>query len=336
MKKLFLTASIILIAVFTYSQTKLTYEIHALKAGVNNPMKLCKYVDPGSPGEKMSWDFKSLEFKKDFVGYLGKLSPNSHFPDADVRLEEFGSGFYFTCTEEKLEQIGYSSSSGNLIIKYSKPFTKMIYPFAYGDIFTGNYEGVYESSGKKSADVKGDYVVEADGYGTLHLPDGKIIEDVLRVTTVKQYDVIRSNSVRNVEITTYRWYEKSFRYPCLVFTEMKSTSNGRESVTHQAAYNSDIINTSNDAKVLADHVSIYPTQVTSVLNIKIESNINDEAIINILDINGKVVSTMIVSASESSQLVTLTDEIQSLTPANYLIEIKANNQSAIKEFIRIQ
>ena len=111
-----------------------SFEQHALKAGVDNPMSYCNYLEPGLAGTDMLWDFSELKFEKSFTGYLnnsGESELGSNYLDADTELKEFSSNFYFKVSEDQIEQYGYSSANGNVQTFYSTPFVKMKYPFEY-------------------------------------------------------------------------------------------------------------------------------------------------------------------------------------------------------------
>jgi hypothetical protein len=59
-------------------------------------------------------------------------------PEANTILEEFETKFYFRASNDKIEQFG-SVSKNNTITKYDKPFVKMVFPFNYGDTYSGNF-----------------------------------------------------------------------------------------------------------------------------------------------------------------------------------------------------
>ena len=321
------------------AQPVLKFKTHALSPGIDNPMSLCSYADPGIAGEDITWDFTSLKFENNFIGKITKETPVTDFTESNVVLNEFGSRFFFKASKDKLEQLGYLSKSGNVKMVYDVPFVKMKYPFKMGDYFSGAFAGDYIVSDKKLSNINGDYLVEADAYGKILLPGDKVINNALRIKEVKNY-TLSAPTNRNISITTYRWYISSHIYPCLVLAEIKTTTNGRESIRYQAAYNSDVIQyeeiKSAQTTALINSAVIFPTYVVNELNLNLDSEITDELTITIIDANGKLISTENISVVEGEQTLSLTNSVADLPAGNYLVELTVGNQKSVKNFIKAE
>ena len=339
MQKLTILSILIAGTLTIQAQTKLTYNVHALKADVNNPMSLCSYSDPGVAGEDITWDFSSLTFKKAFTGILSGKTEVADFSESNVVLNEFGSKFYFKLNETQLEQIGYMSKNGTVKMKYDVPFVKMQYPFELGDYFSGAFSGEYIISNKKYSDINGEYFVEADAYGKILLPEGKTIENVLRVKEEKNY-TLSGKANRDVKITTYRWYNSTHTYPVLVFSEIKTITNGHESISHQAAYNGDVINYSELKMAAAEpaiqSTELYPTYVSTELNLKLNVSKDGEVHINIIDAAGKFSKQLTQNVTEGDNTISLSEYVVDMPVGNYLVEIITNDEKVTKNFIRVR
>ncbi|MCG8702306.1 MAG: T9SS type A sorting domain-containing protein [Bacteroidales bacterium] len=337
-KNITLLTGILFMSAILSAQVTLTYDTHSLKPGEENPMKICKYVPAGIPGNAVTWDFKDLEFVKDFTGYLTKPEDDM-FEDATTKLSEFKSDFYFIADKKSLEQVGYSSNNGKLKVTYdpNQRFVKMKYPFDEQGYFSGSFAGKYEYNGKKIGDIDGTYTVEADATGTLLLPHNTTVENTLRVRTEKNYSLFTSNSEQKVEITTYRWYNAHWTFPIVVLTEMKTTSNGRTNTSYQAAYNSNVITSAPVNTVDAYEIKLYPTEVSTELNIEFNITQGDDVNITIFDINGKKVQQISnYSVTTGVNRLTLNEEVQSLSAGKYLVEISGQNSKSIEEFIVVR
>ena len=71
-------------------------------------------------------------------------SPNSSdIPEANTVLEEYETKFYFKTTDALIEHYG-TVSKNNTITKYDEPFVKMVFPFNYGDSYSGIFSGTIE------------------------------------------------------------------------------------------------------------------------------------------------------------------------------------------------
>lgn len=332
---LILTASVLT----AQAQTKLTYDIHALKAGLDNPMSLCSYSDPGVTGEDITWDFSSLTFQEAFTGIVKGETDVADFSESNVILNEFGSKFFFNLSETQLEQTGYMSKSGSSKMIYDVPFVKMKYPFAMGDYFSGAFSGEYILSDKKYSDIDGEYYVEADAYGKILLPENKTIENVLRVKEEKNY-TLTGKINRDVKITTYRWYNSTHTYPVLVLTEIKTITSNKERISHQAAYNSNVISYAElkSASTIPEinSTELYPTVVTNNLNLKINTTQAGDINIRIIDAAGKLAKQFTYSASEGNNTISLSSFVPDLSAGNYVVEITSNDEKVTKNFVRLR
>lgn len=328
MKKLLLSNLIAFVLCFLVSgQPVMTYQTHALKAGNNNPMLFCAYAEPGAQGANVSWDFSNLLFIKDFVGYLNNAQTSSllsSFPDANTELAEFDSRFYFKVTKKGIEQYGYSSADGNVKVDYTVPFVKMKYPFKYGDSYSGSFSGNCLSSGVQYAELNGNYTVEADAYGTLILPGNVVYENVIRIKTTKIYTNHYQNADEQVDMTTYRWYNATYRYPLLVLTAYTTKTAGGEFTNYQAAYNNKVLNSQKSATpILSDaSVKLYPNPARSELTLQVEALNKGVIGISIYNSAGKLIKVFNREVySEGIQNFDLSGEIRGLMPASYILKV---------------
>ncbi len=195
------------------AQTTLTYKTHAIKKGDGHHFMITNNANPGEGGADMVWDFSDLEYKKDLVSHMlppADVTKGGEIPEANAIIQEYQNKFAFKVRPDRIEQFG-SITCGNSIIKYNDPFVKMIFPFEYGDIHTGEFSGVIKNNGHDRP-FTGHYELLGDGYGKLILPDGIEVEDVLRLRTSKTKNYGNCGEVTTV---TYRWYCPDVRYPLL-------------------------------------------------------------------------------------------------------------------------
>jgi len=339
MKKLlllsvFLTCSYLL----ALSQTKLQYSVHALHAGIDNPMSYCTYADPGLAGEKQIWDFSKLEFIKPFTGYITDCDLSdihSSFPKANTVLTEFDSKFILNVDKNKIEQYGYVSPDNKTIITYSTPFLKMLYPFEYRDIYSGTLSGNYIFDNKIEGDITGDYTIEADAYGTLVLPGNSVFNDVLRVKTIKNYTTKTDNYIQTVSIETIRWYNAIHPFPLLVLTNYTTTTNGNSSVNYQAAYNADALKSAEpiSENLSSDDINLFPNPTASKLHLTFNAPITGIASFILYDASGKQMKAFQKEVfAEGIQEMDLTDEITSLKPGSYIMSLIYNGATLNKGF----
>ncbi len=336
MEKKMIFGVLITFSIAISAQTVINFETHALKNGADNPMSYCAYLAPGQAGENVRWDFQDLEFLKDFTGYLSTTKQSDKAlvsPESNVELTEFNSRFYFHVDESGIEQYGYSSADGRIQVNYQTPFIKMKYPFAFGDAYSGSFNGIYSYAGKKSATVSGSYSVEADAFGTLVLPGNSVFEHTLRVRTEKNYTNDFSGTSQEVTVITYRWYNSFHRYPLLVLTEYTTRSGKSVTTSYQAAYNNTAI-TGIDASEISQ-VSLYPNPVSDVLHLQFESAAPGPLYFNIIDASGKLVQSFRKDLAGTT-IISLTEEIQGLQPGVYTLQASGDNVAIRQTFTKIR
>jgi len=322
----------------------LLYKTHVLKGETSNQMKLCNFVDPGKEGRDVVWDFSNLQIKENFEGIVADAyhSINSTlFPDADIELDEFGNKFYFNTTENLIEQVGYLSKHKTVKMIYDKPLLKMKYPFTFGDNYKGVFSGKYLFNDKEIGEFEGTYEVKGDGYGTLILPGNFVAKNVLRVTTIQEYNLVFNNSSQKNRITTYRWYSQYHRYPLLVFIKSEVIVNNNTFTGYQAALNNDVNliqlkneNIFTNIPEESSDIQIYPNPANENINITFNLNKSQNVLIELYDINGKKIATL-ENSNIPASIFNKSYNIKTRNlRGNYIIRIKTN-EFDIRKYILI-
>ena len=275
-----------------------------------NHMIRGEYMDPGPGGRNLVWDFSGMKSSEDFRGFTApsdEVDTTDQFPHANVSLNEGGTRYFFCQEEDKLTALGTMTANGQVRMRYNRPFVKMKYPFAYGDEFSGKYEGTCYLS-DKDVPLAGTYGVKADGYGKLILP-GREFDHALRVVSTRSYDVMFEDGPRNYEIITYRWYGNGMRFPLAVVLVTRSTvCNPQGNYTYSAYFTSsdqseEIPNNNpvpgkgdeitNILETGQDHVRIYPNPVEDRFTLEYEVNEGSDVTIELFDITGEKIATLI-------------------------------------------
>ncbi len=217
MKTLAITSFLLLFSIGLSAQTALTFANNALRIGDSYFFQEIQFPDPGSSGPNQVWDFSKIQFTgKNPVGALQApvVSPLIGIGESNMSLNENGYDYFLNSSESDLKELGYVNNELKLTLKYSDPVVKMKYPFSYGGQFTDHFIGVALYNETSTIDFFGDHTVSADAYGTLILPD-RIIENALRVKSVKTGLQINMCGTTDVNIVKYSWYSANYRYPLL-------------------------------------------------------------------------------------------------------------------------
>jgi hypothetical protein len=316
----------------------LTRAIHGLDANHVNKMKMASYVEPGPSGEKQVWDLSGMQGEKDFSGSVRsafEVDGENNFPESNVVLNEGCSQFYFYQDDDALRAYGMATASGNVRMTFHRPYVKMIYPFAFGDTFEGEYDGTYHYSEGKQAGIAGAYRVEADAFGSLILPGGHKVSDVLRVVSVRSYDILLGTPNRN-EITTFRWYARNERFPLAVLTSYSSTACGQGNISYQAAYRIPTTDKKEPAQALPGltHISIYPNPVENHFTIDYSLHSSSHVLMDMYDNTGKKITTLVEGerkAGAHKEYIEL--ERYSMYPGLYFVRCQIGEQIESISFV---
>lgn len=178
-------------------------------------------------GKNVTWDYSNLK-KSDKTNTQWIVSPKEvdeagAYPEATL-VEKYADGKYVFLQTDKTKTylLGFVDEKSNVKINYPQPVLIAKRPISYSDIFTDLYTTTYSVNGMDFLG-KGTVTIEADGFGTLILPN-KTYTNTLRIKiTQNQSDKLKQyNSTNNMTIVTYVWFDKNHTSALLKMTETKS------------------------------------------------------------------------------------------------------------------
>ena len=289
MKKIYLVWALALFCLQAQSQFLMKSNSHMLRAGDEHYFNITNNVEPGNSGPNQIWDFSQLEKKSTLTSYMYSSYDTPNFtdiPESDAVLEEFGNKFYFKVSGGLIEQ--YGTVTNGTITKFDKPFVKMVFPFNYGDVYSGDFSGTIAGKNNYTATFTGTYILEADAYGTLILPGDVSIKDVIRIKTVKEQCYNNSASC-NCATISYKWYSQDLRYPLLTIIQSQNTEGTK---TIQTAYYSKAENKpaapveTNSLIGEKIQASVYPNPFSGEFKMDYNISIDADVIIEIYDNSG--------------------------------------------------
>lgn len=325
----------IIFALSANAQTKLTYKNHAYIVGDKHDFFIAQNVNEGKDGANVTWDFSGLIPSGSLTSYMldPAATPNGlNVKGSNLALVENENTFYFNVSKSGLAQNG--SLTGNSLASYDKPFEKLKFPFAYGDVAKGDYSGA-AGADKNTTDISGSYKVEGDAWGTLILPNG-VYNNTLRVKQTRTYKY--NNGTETTEIT-YRWYTSSVRYPLLVI--IKYDNNGSSSVIKVAYFahytNENLKDASeplNAGNVSDNTVTISPNPVVDHITVNYKLNDKSKVSIDLYDASGVLIKNL--SAPMAKDPDTYSDEFNiSLNPGSYYLKTTIGKTVTVKKLIKM-
>jgi hypothetical protein len=243
-------------------------------------------------GPSVVWDFSSLETQSTLISYMYSAysaEKSMDIPEANTVLEEYGTQFYFKSYQGKIEQYGTVTKNNTLTI-YEKPFVKMVFPFNFGDTYSGDFYGTVYGKNNYEAKFTGTFTLEADAYGTLILPGNMTYSNVFRIKTTKE-QCYNGKKTCNCATISYKWYAQDIRYPLLTIIQNSSST---ETKTIRTAYYSKAQNSSEDQKpqtFINENIEakIYPNPFMNEFTLDYTIAIDSDVRIEIYDNTGRKV-----------------------------------------------
>lgn len=203
--------------------------IENFKPGTTLVFQNCKTdtFETGQPGENVAWDFSHLQSKGDTItqriAVPDPVSDGKDYSQATlVERHSDGSSVYLKVEQDKTYLLGFVNENSKIKISYPQPVLLVQRPFSYGDTLSGPYTTAYSVNGMNFTGT-GMAIVEADGFGTLMLPN-KTYPNTLRMKIIqKQSDrMTQYRSISETTVITYVWFDKNHKSALLKMTETKS------------------------------------------------------------------------------------------------------------------
>lgn len=210
------------------AQTVLSRSCHAMRPGDCLVKQQVEYKAPGREGENVLWDFSHQQPLDDHyrVSYEG-------VPDSLVVGQEHGALYRYLFRGDSLLLAGVENPT--TLLANREPELQLVYPVAYGDRHEAYFHANGDYGNHLFLTARGKVSLKADATGTLLLPQGDTLRNVLRIRHVKNIseqmvpypfilpgdtifspDTIESHLASDtllMQVETYRWYAPGWRYP---------------------------------------------------------------------------------------------------------------------------
>jgi len=322
------------------AQTVLTYATHGMQEG--DVLTLTKITDfnVGNGGANQIWDFSNAkENGSQTIDYNANTMANNNAGKSFAcLLGGITTKFHSVSTKEKLY---YGLSTNNAKIEFEKPIKEMVFPFRYQSQISGEMKGTYTNLPSGTTEtIDGNYSVIADGWGTLILPNGVTLKNVLRVVYVKEYSQTMGNMRYDIMVKHYVYYAAESRYAVLQVNEAKITCDCACNYNDQAAfYNPNVVPNNKPAQqIVSDNAqgftcTLYPNPAKTEL--RIDYNILSDAKIkiSIIDIAGKKLKT-IANTKQELGAYSITADVDRLPSGVYMLEFQVNGNVYTERFIK--
>lgn len=233
MRKALFTIVLLAIAWHVFPQSHLTSSLNMPHAGDVISKQQVEYKDPGRSGENVLWDFSQLEavnpkytltYTKPELTDSGYVIGQNTLPAINVSKaenlvigKEHETSYFYCLRNDTLLCLGHENAVVRLW--YNQPLLLGVYPSVYQEpvCLPFSAEGLY--SMQVPIRTHGTTTIEQDAYGMMILPSGDTLRHVSRIKSLQEIiDISKSQdslsaSPQPIEMETYRWYAKGYRYP---------------------------------------------------------------------------------------------------------------------------
>jgi len=347
MKRIIILTLPLFFALCSFSQVSLTLINNALTPGDSSTYINIPFVAPGDAGPDQFWDFSGISISGEKMVNkitVPSLNKGKNPVDFNIVLNEGSSEHYFKLTKDYFMEVGGIIKDYTLI--YSDPIIRMIYPFAYGNHFTDNFEGLAKAQNGQKVDISGVHSVTADAYGTLVLPD-RAYTDVLRVRS--ETNGIETNECNSVEVKVirYLWYAPGHRYPVFnIFITERRVSSKEAEITRSALVWSGKNGDTPDGKGQPQDVAViddlpvvvvYPNPFGDKLNYYYFLRKSVPAAITLTDVTGRTSALLMKQQMQDKGLHSGSIEPAdfNLNPGVYYLRFVFDKQVVVRKVIRL-
>lgn len=259
--------------------------------GTNYTLHFGPYVDPGSAGANQTWDFSGLT--TDSTMNIMLVEPNTvpgfeSFPGATVAEVGNEAVMFWRTDADGIYHLG--SLSEGVAISYFDEGKYFEYPCTYQTSWEDSVFAIFEV---EEENITRDGLIqgEADGYGTVIMPNGTY-NNVLRVrwleNTTDATDFFEINSVYD----SYLFYLQGQSYPLAHIVTATISFMGNETTTQFTQwYTGDLTTGVTDAPLSQDEMMVWPNPADEQVRIQLPANMKGETFIQVMDATGKTAHT---------------------------------------------
>lgn len=252
----------------------------------------------GSTGTGQVWNYTNLVVSypnRVTVTYttVASTASASTFPAANIASEASlpaGSLTYYTISATERSLVGEAFINNGDVRLNTNPVAFCVLPFSYGSSavstnFTGS--SVFSLYAGPSVNYSGVMTINAEGTGTLLLPDGLQYSNTLKIKTVETYTLAGFGIVNTK--TVCEWYSAASKFPLLSLCLTTSYDGVGSTFTHKQVF----MNTGVDVglRESADtkaEFSIYPNPSRTEVFVDFETSPEKSYSIDIVDMQGRI------------------------------------------------
>ncbi|MEO8149383.1 MAG: T9SS type A sorting domain-containing protein [Bacteroidia bacterium] len=320
MKKIYITFLLLLNLYFAYAQPVLT-------AANTNPVIGESFTyhnwtpsgfSPGASGANATWNFSTTTSTS--VNTIAIVTPSSTpngslFPNANLAYSLNGSYDYQLGNSTYLARVGAYSTA--VAIPYSNEEKIMTYPFNFNSTFNDPWAASFVSGGytfNRSGTTDG----TADGYGTLILPGGVTLSNVMRIHLTEVYTDVWAFGTIDYNSDIYEWIAPGIHYPVFSYSYLIASGSPYYGGTYMDAASLGI-----DNSTASITMQVYPNPVTDFLHVQFETRPGSSYKISLVSSLGQ--EKILEQDKASTTNINATFDIKNYKSGMYLLRVETGD-----------
>lgn len=290
----------------------------------------------GVTGNICNWDFSTLVATpvKANATYVDPLSvpEASAFPSCNLVQKQGALRNYYRSVSSpspQTEMLGINSSSINLTFTNTAVIAK--FPISYGSSFSDNIAGTFVFS--VSGNFTGTVSTVADGSGSLWLPGGQALHNVLRVKSVQTLNLLLGIlPFGTAKQVVYNYFHASQKFPVLnvTYSSVLLLGSTTPSTSVVITGNSKSIYMSLEESEWDEQaLSVYPNPVSDLLHLELDNSL-DLKRISCFDARGE--KRFEYSGAQAIEQVKTLD-VSQWPEGVYLIRFNSERQNRLRKIL---
>lgn len=318
------------------AQITLLAAYHEPTLGVtgDTPYDSTNHVMPHNTGANCTWNFSALSTTSTpntstFVT-VSSTPSSSNFPTATIANDGgMGAYAYFQSSPNKFELLGLAL--GTTVVNYSNPQTIFTWPLSYSS--NNNFSDTYAYSmivSGMTLTTNGALTTSVTGYGTLTLPGGQVLNDVLQLRSVESESLTNSivpGTNTAVTISVY-YFHASQRYPVLTYSEYRSQNGTSTDVSGEYMVNH-LLAVALKEQTDFTGLRIYPNPAKSTITI--DANLKKPVDFSVSVEN--IVGQSLISFKADASIRTHQVDVSSLPAGVYLLKVSDGSDQVVRRLI---
>lgn len=287
-------------------------------------------VVPKSTGTNQVWNFSGYTQNANALNTTFTTvatAPNgANYAGATiVEMDGAGANTYYKSTATGYELVGAENPS--ISYNYTNTAYGWDWPTSYGYTNSDTYAGTC-ASGANTGVSSGSVTTTASGTGTLILPNGVTLTNVLQLTIVNNFTLSFAGGafVLNIYAVDYDYFHASQKLP--VLTVSYSSANGSP-LTGKIRVNDLVLTGIHDLNSDAS-LSLFPNPAKGSFNVKLANADNESCTVEIMNAMGALVRSMdLGNTSEISENIS----VSNLAPGMYMVKTSLGNKVSVRKLI---